>query len=40
MDKEKIFDLYGHNLGTISQNEQWILRAQKWKLLKRKAPLA
>ncbi|MGB7573966.1 MAG: hypothetical protein WBN53_08905 [Thermodesulfobacteriota bacterium] len=40
MDKEKIFDLYGHNLGTIRQNEQWISRAQKWKSLKRKAPLA
>ncbi len=25
---KKIFDLYGHSLGTIGQKEQWILRAQ------------
>ena len=37
---KKFFDLYGHNLGTINENAQRILRARKWKLLKRLAPLA
>ena len=37
MDKEKIFDLYGHNLGTIRQNEQWISRAQKMEVIEKKS---
>ena len=28
MDNENFFDLYGHSLGTVNQNEQRILRAQ------------
>ena len=35
MSKRKFFDLYGHSLGTVSQNEQRILRAQNMELIEK-----
>ncbi len=32
---KKIFDLYGHSLGTIRQNEQWISRAQNMEAIEK-----